>query len=849
MSGSKPIVVLAPDEGRRRLLCSEMLPRDLLREMTSERIWDENSGPSIYLWPCDVPYSRSEELLRTIADRSADLPAFFGMDRDTRDGSLGPRKMLEHQERMVDRILFDSVVVHILFLSNDRDNEKIRNGPYARLCSTFREIGRWSENLKKAVEIRRPGSNTRSEHILVLVSREQVVASREDIEDLRTRIGAEKAFKACYFLDWNLFPGMRFHTPYIWDVLVGRFLLALLLSQEDPGKRQALWEKPGLKLWRASDCEISLREDSSEEALKRAMDEAASLLKTIVSAESENDMLDLLDPKAGRELLEEDLKYELTPPREGEEVSGSGESADFRVQELLPPVKEEPSGSGSRSGALSWHKLDVKHCEEALGSPARWKERFAELRQARIAWSKRKKDQAKDPARAVGVFFSAVRRAPGELWEVARKLLGCMRSAHDLLKQERPEGLAGVIAAEDRRRQAITEFGEAGREFEKAQDHYVGRGVALIVMAVVTGAASCMIWQVLRLFDVGIRNTLLLSLMVFLGSAAAYGLIMWLHISAGKRAAKALMDKYHAADAEMLERDRCARRMFFAGGRRRDTMTLQHIRFKTWLLAKRVRSILDTELQPQLGYLLDDGEDADPAVVTDSPEDDTDNVRTAYLERTRFGTPPLTIDGNALKSENLKKYIDDEYITGNAENRSGSFLGLWEDLCKVDTERAGYFPARIFIPRIRRFVTDFLDGIHHYIFEKSVGNCGEPFKAAFKQIVKTEFRGKVAEESLVSASMEGFYGKKRTILFLSSAFCGFAGDSGALKEEFPSKLLEKTRIAALFFQEYNVEFALRPTSCDDEKSPRPAETASGPGDVPFGVLTFTPISAAEQGEP
>ena len=809
MSDYLPIVVAAPRSARDRLRSSGMLPQHLFRDIAGEQLWEEHPSPSIYLWPYDIPYANSNELREKIVERVGDVPAFFGMD---------PKEAKDHQERMLSRILFGSVVVHILFLDNRKNDTsrgyEERNETYAHFC-TFGEIVEWSRNLKQVLDVRFLNNNSKSHHILVLIScGQQVTASQKDIDALSELIGSSnsreyKPFRSCYFLDMNLVPGKTgkiFHSKYIWDVLVSRFLLVLLLSQEKIDKRQSpfqksngnsaqpkpLWEKnPGIKVWRASDCAISVRRDSSQAILKKALENAARKLQEMVCEDSEGKRLSLVtnDGSVDRNSLD----YQLAPRW----LSGEPE-----FKKWIP--KKNAKWSFSTLGSsffCNWSDLQVSEYEKEIESPEHWSDSFAKLRQASASW--RKKQPPADYTSSVEDFFFNVRKKPGELGFFIGRLFEKITATHaELRKENQSDSWAEIVKKEIDRRKVLRQLEEDSTEFDKAQRYYIGRGIASLVVVAVTALSGWMIWQVLGLFGVSFLKILLLSGMVFAGSAVAYIVVMLLHNFAGNRAAGTIMDECRKADRMMLERDNLVRKMFFAVLEKRNILTLQCVRFRTWLLAKRVQAILETELQPQLSKLLKVQEDAGSTAGEATEEfPDPDHVRDNYLRVTRASVGPLQI-GN----------LDEKKLKEKEAEGVGSFLALWKELCSEDRAQAGYFPARLFISRIRSFVTGFLEDIHHFIFEESIQSSKDRIKEAFQEYVN-KVHSLNDEESLLSAPLPSYSGNKTKLLFINSSFFELLPEGVIVKSldgEYSSMLLETTRTAALFYQEFDVDFDLKP---------------------------------------
>ena len=816
MSDYLPIVVAAPANARERLHRLDVLPQNLLRDISDVQLWEPHSAPAIYMWPFDIPYSHSDELRKIAGERVADLPAFFGMD------TKEPNK--DHQERVLSWVLSGSVVVHILYLDNKKTDttptEDERSETYAQFC-TFGEIIQWSRDLKYVMDVRFPNNRFRSQHILVLVSpKEPVVATRKEIAELNELIGKNKPFCSCYFINEHLEPGPSgpiIHSDYMWDVLVGRFLLALLLSQEKadyPNAQSPLWEdKPGIKLWRAWDCLISVPQQSSQVVLKRTMEKAANKLQSLVSTDKEKDLMLLRDLPEDRNSLDYELK------------ACWNEKAKPNFDKW--PDMHEASWFNAlwfKSFFRNWSDLRVSEYEKQIESPNHWEGSFEELCKERLSWSKN--HPPKDFTSFVKNFFGAVSEYPRELGSFIAQLSDKMKKTYDdLQKKSHSDNWTEIVAAETRRCQLVKQLAEDSKEFKKAQDHYIGYIIALLVMMSVTAFFGWIIWQVLSLFNVGLLRILLLSGMVFCGSLTACVLVMFLHNYAGILALGKIMAECRDVEQKMKDRDELVRNMFFDGVRQRDVLMLQCVRFRTWLLAKRVQSFLIKELQPPLSSLLDAKEDDDLRLKR-SDASDPDHVRDAYLILTRSTIGPLVFTD--IDAE-LWNELENEYLSGKGEK---SFCKLWEQLCSEDLERSGYFPAKMFVSRIRCFVNEFLGEVHRRVVKKSITaeTHHSDIEAALTKFSE-DVDAWVGNESLLSAPLSEdshCNGMQNKILFINSSFEEFSDKLSIDEcENYISKLLKNTRTAALFYKEFNVEFdlQLRPDSEDTD-----------PGDLTFKVI-------------
>jgi len=811
MSEYLPIVVAAPSDARTRLLQKNILPPHLFRNLATESLWEEHPGPAIYLWPYDIPYADSDKFKDEVTERVGDLPAFFGMD---------PRDAKDHQERMLSRVLFGSIVVHILFLDNRKTDTtpgyEERNETYAQFC-TFEEIVKWSRNLKKVMEVRLLNNESSSTHILVIVSaNQQVVTTAEEIKALNECIGESsddeiKPFRACYFMDLNLNPGDSkkiIHSKYVWDVQVCRLLLTLLLSQEkveresDEGSKfgepDPLHTRAGVKIWRAEDCVFSIDQEYTRKTLKETLEAAAKTLQS-QSADSQQ------QPEWIK--LEEDVRLENKELLSGLEPNWGNGNKEIISGWRADAAAGSPSIPNCfRMMFYNWADIPAETLKQDLLSPEHWKKGFEERRSKRLKWSL--ENPPKDYTQSVSQFFAKLKTTPKILNDFIIRMYNIMLKRFEQQKSEKEQFWPEIAKLEKQRMAALKTADNDSKEFEKAQRYYVGRGLGLLMMVAVTAFCGWIIWRVFGLFGVGILKILLLSGMVFAGSVAAYILVMILHNFTGNRAANQLLKEYDSADQLMIKRDGKVKEMFFQGVLTRDVLTLQQVRFRTQLLAKRILSILETELQPELSQLAEENGPSEKVVSRVDPIEDRDGVRDAFLKMTRLQKGPFRPEKGSTKGTFDPDEIIDSYFSETSQS-DDAFFAIWDKISSNDAKNAGYYPAKVSVSQLRTFVRRFFGHITEKIQEsidinKAAGDDVKNYLTAEKD---NEW-----SKNFLSASLADYPTEAQTsYLFFSSSFED-PGDnyiSGSDLKRFRSDELSKTTILALFFQEYSMRFALK----------------------------------------
>ena len=810
MSDFLPIVVAAPADARERLRKKNILPQRFFRDLASESVWDDHTGPAIYLWPYDIPYAGSDKFRDEATKRESDVPGLFGMTEEEEK---------DHQERMLfSRLLSGSIMVHVVFLDNRKTDTtpgvEERNETYAQFC-TFHDIIEWSRNLKNVMEMRLLNSKAPSKHILVLIAaNQQVVATQEEIKTLNECIGESsedsiRPFHACYFMDLNLNPGGSkkiIHSKYVWDVQVTRLLLALLLSQEQKDKLPPLYNFAGIKVWRAEDCVFSIDQEESSRILKETLESASQKVMSQVSDQSQKWIMLEQDVTLNKNGLTEPLKPDW---------GGSKEEKIMSVWRVNA-AKRRSVQSWIRMLFYDWSGIPVETLRDSLLSSKHWAGSLEKKKEQRLRWLNEDENKPKDYSKPVSDFFDILKSKPGILTGFVNSLYDKMLSTSKLLKSQNREFWSQIAELENHRVSALKTAEEHSIEFKKAQDHYVGLGPAVMIVVSVTLFLGWMIWQTCSLLGIGIIPILRLSVMVFAGSVVACFIMLRLHNFTGSRAATELVKEYDQADQLMIKRDEIVREMFFEGVMTRERLNLQNVRFRSLQLAQRILSILNTELQPELSSLADDKERLGTELTdTDDTLADKDGVRDVFLEMTRKQVGPLKPDEEKFKPDDIiKPYFSDEDLSNE-----DTFFGVWNKLSSADTEKAGYYPAKITVFKIRSFVKSFFSQIQEELLKSidighTAGNedlLGSYIKENIEKKADNKHSGDFFSASLPEYYSNGKNDIRLSYLFFNSQF----SESGPKMDGmdgfriFKSEELAKTTILAMFYQEYSVKFALK----------------------------------------
>jgi hypothetical protein len=623
-------------------------------------------APTLYVWEHEIDYGRGAELAARIAERPADIPVFFGMAEATDD------EQKQANEVEITRLL-DSVVVHVVFL----DNRESGGRGYAEFRS-FAEIAAWSRHFNKVLGIRFPNENAlrNTENVLLIVARgEQVKVSREELDDFNGCIEELNAFKSCYFLDYNLSVDDShelFHSRAVWNVMVGRLLLGFLLSQEKTGNGNSskpVWLRPGVKIWRAAECVAEVSGDFLERRVERALGKASSLLQNWVDSEKDVSAFCTDDPVDGLET------GELSPNSAVE--------------------RDIPSGG--------WSEFEAEACAKEAADPGRWDGALKAVRQAVTEWKQKQKSAESDGGQEAEKVFQWVHDVPGRVFSLTQGLFGALGKERAAVESCGSDALElrwnAVVKAEQMRCETLRRAQNEARELKRAQNHYVGLGFGLVVVAAVSVLCGWVLHQLIAGLEGSIVYSIWLAASTALGAFGAFGLVLFLHWRAGRNGTLALLETCKVADNQMGERHARSREIVEAAIGTRARLRRMNRRFRAWTLLERVKSVVVTETQSATARV---GHDV-PAEVEGIVPKTAAQRRQAFEGLTRKAIGPL----NPLRCDPANLDDEVERWWGKERAEGENFRALWMQLCKIDRFNAGHFPVRVFIRNIREFVSRF----------------------------------------------------------------------------------------------------------------------------------------------
>lgn len=678
MVPAKPIVAILPKVEREALRNCGALPIGFFQIFGDDSVPSsaarDSAVPSIYLWEHEIDYGRGEELAARVEDRPADIPVFFGMEDSADD------EQRQANEVAITRLL-DSVVVHIVFL----DNRENAGRGYAEFRS-FAEIAAWSRHFNKVLGIRFPNENAlrNTENVLVIVARgEQVKVSREELDVFNGCVGELKAFKSCYFLDYNLSVDESrelFHARAVWDVMVGRLLLAFLLAQESDGasgrvKVEKFWLRSGIKVWRAAECAMDVPAEFIEREIGSALAAAYARVQALVDHE--------------RHAL---LTFETADPL-----------PELAIENLVPSTAVErdmPSGG--------WSEFPAEACAREVGDPSRWHDAFRAVREVAGEWKSRQPLTVLAGGAEVKKSFESAHEEPGRIFPLSKQLFGALDQDRTAAKECGVDTLdlrwQQVVEVERKRQSMIKQAQREAHELRRAQNHYVGIGFGLVVVVAVSALCGWVLSQLIVCLYSNIRFSIWLACAAALGSFGIFCLVLYLHWRAGRKGVEALIETCLSADKHMQIRHDRVKAIVEAALCTRARLRRLNTRFRAWTLLERVKSIVITELQPATALVCHVEPMESERVLPDSSA----GRRRAFLSLTRKS---IQVHSTGISGGGYQEEVE-HWWGEKSKNARDNFRALWSRLCRIDKNSAGHFPSREFVPRIREFVSRFTARIH-----------------------------------------------------------------------------------------------------------------------------------------
>ena len=693
----------------------------------------------IYLWPYDINYDVSS--IDVSGGKEVDIPAFFGLGVALDDAQR------RNNERIIAGLL-NSVIIHIVFL----DKSNAING-----CPEFKsikEVTLWADKLKKGLDIRFRNEHSIHdiENVLVVVTgAEQITATKEELEEFNECIGSGLLFDSCYLLGYNLSIGQSYSISFsedVWDIVVKRLLMAFALSNS----HESWWKNPGIKVWQSFDCGTEINQNSEQEFMNAALTNASKTLRRMLSQSDQSDMPffksffeDENDssPSEIGDLQPSDDKIRTRSKVSGlsntSETKGKNEGRLLRKLKLMfakwrtnlflydsdVEWRKEPTGG--------WSEYDADRCVSMTKDSAgtRWGNGFNVIRQKFAEWrTKNTSNVFKNPTEdgseesdteeKTKSMFGFIHSSPGSLFGFIDALFEKLSNQFSVDRSQQSSKWTALAEAETERKLAISRLEENSVEFSKAQSRYVGWGVGLLVFASVSVMFGWVSYRLsaalLPLIGVSGPAIFLIACFLFtcisLGSLFAVIIMVGCHHFAGKRAMIALIEDSRLADDEMSLRDKKAREIVRDGIESCRAIRLHGFYFRMWAILKRLETMLYTEMKP--ASLSSDLSINNESVDIGASSNDG-SFRKKFLDETHEILDQLDVnknDANLLEKINeivIKWWVMNDEET--ADKSPETFMQLWRQFAKLDAESAGYYPAKVIVPKLRLFVSQFLEDV------------------------------------------------------------------------------------------------------------------------------------------
>lgn len=771
-----PIFVAIPESERAALRAGSGAPERFVREMGEP---GADTAP-IVLWPHELDFGAGLDKGSEECDwktRPVDLGWFFGLGR-AEDG-----RQREENERRVLPLLSDPLVC-VVFL-----DELHKPDGYAKF-RTFGDVAGWAARLQKALSVRfaRESLIGRAPRSLVLVTRcQQVSTTKEEIDAFHACIGMDRgripeagsvpvrAFTSCYFLDYNLrlgATGRPFFARDVWEIVVGRLLLAFALSKKGdeegglPGG--PFYKRPGVKGWRNADCRVGLAREDEAEGMEEALGALTQELRNRLELPENENSLAVSAPKS--EQLRKDLDREL--------------------KVVLPDGQDNEEWRCPPAFPKGWSDFDAPACLKTTRDEdgKRWGAVLAGWKKAFPGWRRKHRDT-------------------GIAWELKGIYDGVAKSPSNVAFQEErlrerlDEGMSVAdpvahwknMAAEERRRMELLEQLAADtKEFERARSHYVGIGIGAFIFLAATAALGWAGYQVVVsasvLFGGGSVQALPWALAasgcVAAGALGAFVLVLVCHCRTGSRAMKSLIATSKAADQALAERDGEARAIVTEGMVAGMAARIRAGRFRAWMLLKRLQTILDTELSPQLARGRPAEADSPPggADGRGSSDDvvDRETIQRNFLKATRTDFGPFHLENHRETSGTIGKRVTEWW--------RDVFMPEWRILAKEDVRNAGNYPARRVVPALRRIMSGFLEEVRSALRSRAGEANRERLVADFGAWMRKQSDGR-SLYAYASVGLTGAQVKERptdaAVVFCSPAFADRVAHGTDLPDKQP----------------------------------------------------------------
>ena len=725
---SKKLVIMASKEGREALRACGVLPASVFKDFAEidehdydrslsklaedradagtsfqvsanedKRLVEYAASLGFYVWPHDPDY-------KCAASGFGDYPllSMLGMEP--------PKNNAEYLERKIAYTkLLGSTILHVILLDEFDLGGKTSKpspcsiSPVLKWCDTFQ-----NEILKEYSEEQTTGI----EHVFILVARNPngLEVNSEEVESFCRRLNAPEANKdkksarirTCFFLDRNLeieLEDQLFPSAFVWSQMVGRLLIRILIGLEQSPKDPIGWCDGGIRLWKSSEFVLDFQRERVHKLMSEGINSFINELRTGESSKDAKLSLSPWVPSVDR-VLRSTPKWTWRGKCPWNtfraEACCKETFNEYLWRSLLCPLKADtsvPAAKRDIESNSSEHAGDVDVVRMRLTNEVHRLMTSADAVYAAVhEWVDKTSKEVKD-------FFSkSIGKGVSEYWDNIVKL--CFRRA-----------------------QCKDVFDDVVGDYELAKKHYVQKKHCLLAVLAVSLCSGLVFSRLVIAFGGGLLFALMLCGGALAGGLFAMYLTQHFHNKYGRRGQESLLRLCDDADKCIIARDKCAHDQIKKAVEVRARM-LQLAKMRHFeSLITRLQQMINNELvAPSSEVFLEDD-------LPELTEDDrVTNVLKAQYERFIAETN-FRIGFNVKKDESAQVRV-------SFPEECESVKTSWTTLCaKHDPRSTANFPARYFVPFLRRTLKNFRNKYRPEVWRSLTEDSITELIAKFQQAV------------------------------------------------------------------------------------------------------------------
>lgn len=717
---SKKLVIMASKEGREALRACGVLPASVFKDFAEidehdydrslsklaedradagtsfqvsanedKRLVEYAASLGFYVWPHDPDY-------KCAAAGFGDYPllSMLGMDP--------PKNNAEYLERKISYTkLLGSTILHVILLDEFDLSGKTKKpsqgsiSPVLKWCDKFQ-----SEILQEYSEEQTTGI----EHVFILVARDPngLEVDSEEVESFCRRLNTPEAqrdkndarIRTCFFIDRNLeveLGDQLFPSAFVWSQMVGRLLLRILIGLEYSPKDPIGWCDGGVRLWKASEFVLDFQRERVHELMSEGV---GNFIKELKSGNFASDTELALMP--------------WTP------------SVDC-VLKTSPVWK-------NRDESKAWNKFPAKECEQETFDEGRWRELLRPAKAGDGNASSGPEAHAGDVdferARLTTEIHSSMTSADTVRDVVSKWVVKVSKEIRSYFTKDAGTGISEywnkIVQLCFRRAQCKDVLEDVTGDYELAKNHYVQKKYCLLAVVAVSLCAGLVFSRLVFALGGGLFLALLLCAGTFAGGMAAMCLTLYLHDKYGRRGRTAFLRLCRTADGCIIARDKCAHDQIKKAVEVRARM-LQLAKMRHFnQLVSRLQSMIKAELvAPSSEVFIED--DLPELTEDDRVGQVLKNQYDRFFKETNFRI------GFETKSETVQVRV-------SFPQECESVKTSWSALCAAhDPRHAANFPARYFVPFLRRTLKNFRNKYRPEVWRSLTEDSISELIAKFRQ--------------------------------------------------------------------------------------------------------------------